>query len=249
MTEPRTALVTGGASGLGEAIARRLAADGATLVIADIDVENAGTVAAELGADAMALRLDVREETDWREAVAAVDRRYGALHILVNNAGITTMGSIESLSYEAFRHEFDVDVGGVFLGCKHGIALMKKTGGSIINISSAAGLKANADLVGYNAAKAAVTMLTKSVALHCARAKYGIRCNSVHPGAVRTPIIDKVLAQVDDPEATLAGFIAEHPIGRLGEPSDIAAIVAYLASDASRFATGAQFVVDGGMTL
>jgi len=234
---------------LGAAIARGLAADGLTVIVADIDGEGARAMAADLGGKALALELDVTQEAAWIAAMAEVDRRFGALHVLVNNAGITTMGSIEALNLEAFRHEFEVDVFGVFLGCKHGIGIMKRTGGSIVNMSSAAGLKANADLAGYNAAKAAVTMLTKSVALHCAREKYGIRCNSVHPGAIRTPIIDKVLAQVDDPDAVLAGFVAEHPIGHLGEPDDIAAIVSYLASDASRFATGAQFVVDGGMTL
>lgn len=247
--DQRIALVTGAASGLGEAIARRLASDGTTVVVADIDEAGADRAAGDIGRGAMAARLDVRSEQNWCDVLDRVRQRFGALHVLVNNAGITTMGSIEALSFEAFRHEFEVDVYSVFLGCKHGIALMKETGGSIINISSAAGLKANADLAAYNAAKAAVTMLTKSVALHCARERYGIRCNSVHPGAIHTPILDKVLEQVEDREAVLASFIAGHPIGHLGQPSDIAAIVAYLAGDESRFATGAEFVVDGGMTL
>jgi 3(or 17)beta-hydroxysteroid dehydrogenase len=174
--------------------------------------------------------------------------RFGQLDVLVNNAGITTMGSIEELDADAFRHELEIDVIGVFLGCKFGVAVMKERGGSIINMSSSAGLKAYSYLVGYNAAKAAVTLMTKSIALHCAENGYGIRCNSVHPGAIRTAIIDKVLAQVDDPEATLAGFEAAHPVGHLGHPDDISAIVAYLASDESRFATGAAFSVDGGAT-
>ena len=249
MSIHKVALVTGGASGLGEAIVRRLATDGAVTVIADIDMESAHTLCAEIGDTAMAIELDVSKEADWVAAISSIEERYGRLDILVNNAGITTMGSIEDLTLEAFRHEFSIDVDGVFLGCKYGIGLMKKTGGSIINMSSAAGIKAGADLAAYNAAKGAVNMLTKSTALHCAREKYGIRCNSVHPGAIHTPIIDKVLEQTENPDAVMQGFIASHPIGHLGKPDDIAAMVSYLASDESGFATGAQFVVDGGMTL
>jgi NAD(P)-dependent dehydrogenase (short-subunit alcohol dehydrogenase family) len=248
-TETRVALVTGAGSGLGESIARRLASDGLAVVAADIDRENADRVAAELGDQAMALSLDVSLEADWVEAIAALDAKYGRLDVLVNNAGITTMGSIEDLSFEAFKHEFSIDVDGVFLGCKYGIGLMKITGGSIINMSSAAGIRAGAHLCAYNGAKGAVNMMTKSIALYCAEQKNGIRCNSVHPGAIHTPIIDKVLAQSEDPDALMAGFVASHPVGHLGAPGDIAAIVAYLASGESGFATGAQFVVDGGMTL
>ena len=250
MTDSRkVALVTGGASGLGEAIARRLSADGAAVVIADIDTQNAETMASELGNEAMALQLDVSQERDWVSGIATIEERFGRLDILVNNAGITTMGNVEDISYDDFVHEFNIDVFGVFLGCKYGIGLMKKIGGSIINMSSAAGIRASADLVAYNAAKSAIIGFTKSVALHCAQQQYDIRCNSVHPGAIHTPIIDKVLAQTENPEEVMAGFVAAHPVGHLGKPAEIAAMVAYLASDESTFATGAQFVVDGGMTL
>jgi NAD(P)-dependent dehydrogenase (short-subunit alcohol dehydrogenase family) len=249
MASQRVALITGGASGLGEAISRRLASDGNTVVIADIDETGAGALAGELGNGALAIKLDVSQEQDWIAAIETVEKQYGRLDILVNNAGITTMGSIEDLTFEAFKHEFSIDVDGVFLGSKYGIGLMKNSGGSIINMSSAAGIKAGSQLAAYNAAKGAVNMLTKSTALHCAEQKYGIRCNSVHPGAIHTPIIDKVLAQTDNPEAVMASFVASHPIGHLGKPTDIASIVSYLASEESTFATGAQFVVDGGMTL
>ncbi len=242
-------LVTGAASGLGRAITERLAADGCTVVLADIDVENAERVAAGLGQGATTLKLDVSSEADWIAAMDVVEQSHGRLDVLVNNAGITTMGSIEDLTLEAFKHEFSIDVDGVFLGCKHGIGLMKKTGGAIINMSSAAGIKAGAHLCAYNAAKGAVNMMTKSIALYCAEQKNGVRCNSVHPGAIHTEIIDKTLAQSDNPDALMASFVASHPVGHLGAPSDIAAIVSYLASDEAGFATGAQFVVDGGMTL
>lgn len=242
----KTALVTGGASGLGLAICERYAAEGARVFVADID-EAAGTALAErLGGGAIFVRLDVSKEADWSAAMHSVEQ----LDVLVNNAGITTLGSIEDVTLDQFRHEFEIDVVGVFLGCKAGVAKMKATGGgSIINMSSMAGVRAQADLVAYNGAKAAVTHMTKSVAMHCAKEGYGIRCNSVHPGAIHTPILDKVMAQSDDPQALLAGWVATHPIGRLGKPQEIAAICAYLAADESAFSTGAEFRVDGGSTI
>jgi 3(or 17)beta-hydroxysteroid dehydrogenase len=242
----KTALVTGGASGLGRAICQRFVTEGASVIIADIDEAAGAALAAELGAVTRFERLDVSAAADWSDVMA----RTGALDILVNNAGITTFGSIEDVTLEQFRHEFEIDVIGVFLGCKAGIASMKANGGgSIINMSSMTGVRAQADLVAYNGAKAAVTHMTKSVALHCAKSGYGIRCNSVHPGLIRTPIIDKVLAQSDDPDSVYAGWIDGLPVGRLGKPEEIAAICVYLASDESAFATGAEFRVDGGSTI
>ena len=212
-------------------------------MIADIDTAAGEALAAELGQ--RFVKLDVSNEGEWLAALGPCDR----IDILVNNAGITTMGSIEDLTLAAFRHEFAVDVDGVFLGCKHIIPKMKDHGGSVINMSSMCGVRAQADLAGYNAAKAAVTHLTKSVALHYAAKGYGIRCNSVHPGAIHTAMIDKVMAQVDDPEALYAGFVATHPVGRLGKPEEVSSIVLYLASDESAFATGAEFRIDGGSSL
>ena len=241
----KTALVTGGASGLGDAISRRFVAEGAQVIIADIDVDGGTALAAELGAAARFVRLDVTVEESWLEIFAGLER----LDVLVNNAGITTFGSIEDLTLAQFMHEIEIDVVGVFLGCKHVIPLMRDHGGSIINMSSMAGVRAQGNLAAYNAAKAAVTHLTKSCALHFADKGYAIRCNSVHPGAIHTPIIDKVLAQSDNPDALYASFVKTHPVGRLGKPEEIAAICVYLGSDESAFATGAEFRVDGGSTL
>lgn len=244
--ENKTALVTGGASGLGLAICQRYAAEGARVIIADIDAIAAQALVDDLGGDARFVRLDVTQEADWAAAMDGLDR----LDVLVNNAGITTLGSIEDVTLEQFRHEFEIDVVGVFLGCKAGVAKMKAQGsGAIINMSSMTGVRAQADLVAYNGAKAAVTHMTKSVALHCAKAGYGIRCNSVHPGAIHTPILDKVMAQSPDPQALYDGWVSTHPVGRLGKPEEIAAICAYLAADESAFATGAEFRVDGGSTI
>lgn len=241
----KIALVTGGASGLGEAIARRFVAEGAAVIVADIDAAAGEALAAELGPPARFVPLDVSDEASWLAALTTCDR----LDVLVNNAGITTLGSIEEVTLAQLRHEFDIDVVGVFLGCKHAIPLMREHGGSIINMSSMTGVRAQGNLVAYNAAKAAVTHITKSCALHFAERGYPIRCNSVHPGAIHTPIIDKVLAQSDDPAALYRSFVASHPIGRLGKPEEIAAICAYLAADESAFATGAEFRIDGGSTL
>jgi 3(or 17)beta-hydroxysteroid dehydrogenase len=242
----KTALVTGGASGLGLSICQRYAAEGANVIVTDIDEDAGLSLARELGPTARFERLDVSQESDWQSVFA----RVGTLDILVNNAGITTLGSIEDVTLEQFRHEFEIDVVGVFLGCKAAIAKMKGGGGgSIINMSSMTGVRAQADLVAYNGAKAAVTHMTKSVALHCAKQGYGIRCNSVHPGLIRTPIIDKVLAQAEDPDMVYAGWIAGLPVGRLGKPEEIAAICVYLAADESAFSTGAEFRIDGGSTI
>jgi len=241
----KTALVTGAASGLGEAIARRFVDEGAAVILTDIDADGGAAVAESLGQAARFVRLDVSLPDDWAAAMAGTDR----VDILVNNAGITTVGSIEDVTLAQFRHEFEVDVVGVFLGCQHGVAKMRGHGGSIINMSSLCGVRAQGDLAAYNAAKAAVTHLTKSVAAHCATSGYGIRCNSIHPGVIRTAILDKVLAQVPNPDEIYAGWVSTHPIGRIGTPAEVAAMAVYLASDEAGFTTGAEFRVDGGASI
>jgi NAD(P)-dependent dehydrogenase (short-subunit alcohol dehydrogenase family) len=245
----KVALVTGGASGLGDAIVRRFVAEGARVVIADIDAGAGGALAQEMGAGASFVPLDVTCEQQWRDAYARTDALYGRLDVLVNSAGITTVGSVEDVSLDAFRHELDVDLAGVFLSCKHGVGLMQRQGGSVINIASMASIRARHYLVAYNAAKAGVTHMTKSIALHYARENYGIRCNSVHPGVIHTPMLDKTLAQSDAPDALYAEWVAGHPIGRIGRPDEVASLCLYLASDESSFATGAEFVLDGGSSL
>ncbi len=245
----KVALVTGAASGLGKEIAHRFVAEGARVFLADIDLSGAEAVAAELGEQATALSLDVVEEGDWVATFTKVEEVAGRLDILVNSAGITRIGSVEDLSLAAFRSLVDIDLVSVFLACKHVIPLMKRTGGSIINLSSIAGLRPRPHLAGYTAVKAGVTMLTKSAALHYAAQGYGIRCNALHPGATHTAILDKAAQQTDDPEAFLAQLRAQAPLGRLGTAADIAAMALFLASDEAAFITGGELVVDGGTIL
>lgn len=245
----KNALVTGGASGLGEAICNAYAAAGARVIVSDIDATAGAAVASAIGPAARFVALDVTLESAWLAALASVREAEGRLHILVNNAGITTVGSVESLSLEDFKTMLDIDLVGVFLGCKHAIPLMQGGGASIINMASMCSVRAQHDLAGYNAAKAAVAHLTKSAALHYARRNYGIRCNSIHPGVIRTPILEKVMSQVEDRRAIFAGWEALHPLGRLGAPEEVASLAVYLGSDESSFATGAEFLLDGGSSL
>ena len=249
----KIALVTGAASGIGRAIAQALAEQGATVLVADIDENTALAVVAEIteaGGSAEAVALDVTDEDQWVAAIDGLLERHHRLDILVNNAGIGGGdGSIEDLTVESWRRIQGVNAEGVMLGCKHGVWAMKQTGGgSIINMSSIAGIVGAPQLAAYCASKGAVRMLTKSVALHCARKGYGIRCNSVHPSYTDTPMVDRMVAAHRDPERMRAALQSASPLGRMGAPADVAGAVLYLASDDSTFVTGIELVVDGGVT-
>jgi 3(or 17)beta-hydroxysteroid dehydrogenase len=242
-------LLTGGAMGLGKASARRLAEQGARVLITDHNAEAGTATAAELGANVDFLEQDVTDPKRWGEVIAHVEATYGRLDVLVNNAAVTVFGSIADVSYEDFRRCYTVDVDSIFLGCKAALPLMSKTGGSIINFSSAAAINASADLVAYNSAKAAIPMLTKSVALYCAREKNGVRVNAVLPGTIMTPNVRSVIDGTPNPAETEELFSLAQPVGHMGEPDDAAHLVVYLASDESKFATGAAFAVDGGLSI
>ena len=242
-------LLTGGAMGLGKAGATRLVAEGARIIITDHNVEAGTATAKQLGDRVEYLEQDVTNPDHWAEVIAYVEKKYGRLDVLINNAAVTVYGSIVDVSFEDFQRCFNVDVDSIFLGCKTALPLMAKTGGSIINFSSAAAINASADLVAYNAAKAAIPMLTKSIALYCAREKNGVRVNAVLPGAILTPNVQSVADGTPDPAATLEQFASAQPVGHLGEPDDIAHLLVYLASDESKFATGAGFAVDGGLSI
>jgi NAD(P)-dependent dehydrogenase (short-subunit alcohol dehydrogenase family) len=249
----KTALITGAAQGLGEASARLLARQGARVFLTDIHEEGVRRVAAQInegcgGGVAHARAHDVTKESDWAAVVGDVERVFGGLSVLVNNAGIVVPASVEEISIEDWHRSMRVNVDGVFFGIRKMLPLMRLAQpGSIINMSSIAALIASHNLASYNASKAAVWMLTKSVALHCARQGWDIRCNSVHPAFIRTPILRDLNLKGD--QAALEVKLARQvPLGRLGEPDDVAWAVLYLASDESRFMTGAELKLDGGVS-
>ena len=246
----KVALVTGAASGLGKAAAAMLVREGARVALTDRNEAGVREVAASLGEAARAWALDVTKEADWERVVDEVVATFGRLDVVVNNAGIGISKDIESLSLEEWRLVHAVNLDGVFLGCKHAIRGMRKSGakGSIINISSVAGLVGVDTLPAYCSSKGGVRLLTKSVALHCARKGYGIRCNSVHPTFIETPMVDDLASLRGDMAAGKARLAQMIPLGRIGEPDDIAYAVLYLASDESKLMTGSELVVDGGTT-
>lgn len=248
----KRALITGAAQGLGAATATMLARQGAKVALADINRAGVDTLAAEInaacGADtAVALTLDVTDPAAWSAAIDGAAKAMGGLSVLVNNAGIASLGSIEQTDPVVWQRTMAVNVDSVFHGCRAALPVMRECGpGSIVNISSIAGLIAGPSFAAYNTSKAAVWMLTKSIALHCAKEGYNIRCNSVHPAFVRTPMIAELgRGTTEEREARLA---AQNPLGILGDPDDVAYAVLYLASDESRMMTGAELKLDGGMS-
>ena len=249
----KIALITGAASGIGLATTGMFVSQGATVVMTDINAEAGAAAATSVGAGGGTVAFvthDVTSEASWIAAIDATRSLHGRLDILVNNAGIGIGGSIEDATLEEWRRIHAVNADGPFLGCKHGIRLMKESGdgGSIVNISSVAGIIGAPQLAAYCASKGSVRLLTKSVALHCARKGYGIRCNSVHPSYTDTPMVDGMVEQHRAPDRYRQALEGASPMGRLGQADDIAGAILYLASDDAKFTTGAEIVVDGGLT-
>lgn len=244
----KIALITGGASGIGRAAAKLLAAEGARIAVSDINFAGAQATAADIGGDTIALEHDVTDEASWAKVLAETEDKLGGLHVLVNCAGIVSLGTVEETTLEDWRRVHAVDLDSVFLGCKLGVPVIARHGGgSIVNLSSISGIVAGHNLAAYNSAKAGVRHLTKSVALHCARQGYGIRCNSVHPAFVDTAMLDDILTRGSREEG-LKRLARQVPLGKVGDTGDIAWAVVYLASDESKFMTGAEMVLDGGVS-
>ena len=247
----KVALVTGAALGLGRACALLLAREGAKVVGTALKQDEGAGLVQEIkasGGEATFVRHDVASSDDWKNAIETATRKYGDLDIVVNNAGVALSASVEDTTLEQWRWLMSINLDGVFLGTQLAIAVMKEKGGSIINLSSIEGLIGDPNLAAYNASKGAVRLLTKSCALHCAKSGYRIRVNSVHPGYIWTPMVEAFLAAQADPATAKIALEAMHPVGHLGEPNDIAYGVLYLASDESKFVTGAELVIDGGYT-
>jgi 3(or 17)beta-hydroxysteroid dehydrogenase len=243
------ALVTGAASGIGRAAALMMAKEGARVAIADRNREGAKSVARELGDRAFSIEMDVTRIEDWRNAVPAVEARFGSLNVLVHSAGVGGIGTVEDTTPEEWRRVHAVNLDAVFYGTQVALPLMRRhPPGSIVILSSISGIVAARNLAAYNSSKAAVRHLSKSIALHCARQGYGIRCNSVHPTFIDTPMVEGMFASLGGPEAAKEKLGRQIPLGSIGEPNDIAHAIVYLASDESKLMTGAELVLDGGLS-
>jgi 3(or 17)beta-hydroxysteroid dehydrogenase len=246
----KVAIVTGGASGIGAETSRCLAAEGARVIVADLDEALGGKVASEIGSNAAFVRHDVADEASWESIVAETLREHGGLHVLVNNAGILFRGDVEETPLEDWRRVQAVNADGVFLGCKHAIPAMRASGpASIVNVSSLAALRGTPVYAAYSASKGAVRSLSKTVALHCAARGDAIRCNSIHPGGVSTPMVHDSMKQSGveiDVEAIRRSADLARSMG-LGQPRDIANLMVFLASDESIYVNGAEIEIDGGL--
>ncbi len=250
----KVAVVTGAARGIGQSIAKAFVAEGATVVLTDIRDDDGKAAADAIGPRASYRRLDVRNERDWSSVLDGVIEQHGRLDALVNNAGITGFEEgarphdPEHAELDAWRAVFATNLEGVFLGCKHAIRAMRRSGrGSIINISSRSGVVGIPRAAAYAASKAAVRHHTKSVALYCAEEGLAIRCNSIQPAAILTPMWDAMLGTGEAREANLARYARSAPLNRFGTPEEVAALAVHLASDESGYTTGAEFNIDGGM--
>jgi 3(or 17)beta-hydroxysteroid dehydrogenase len=242
----KVALVTGGAKGIGAASVRLLAAEGAQVLISDLDAEAGQALVADIGPTAAFIRHDVSSEDQWRQVIDHVRERYGRLDILVNNAGILISGSLEETSLADWHKVMRVNADSVFLGCREGIALMKDSGGSIINLSSIAALAGRDDYLAYSASKGAVAALSRSVAVMCRRRKYRIRCNTLHPDGVLTDMTRGGFPEGVDPNRLT---IDSDPMNRMCRPEDVAASVLFLASDEARAINGVELRVDSGQMV
>ncbi len=263
----KVALVTGGARGLGAASALGLAREGASVVVSDLRADEGQVVVDQIlneGGKAVFITHDVTQEGQWEAAVAKAENEFGALHILVNNAGVAPAGEyVEDLAFEDWKRVTAIDLDSVFLGCKHGVRTIKKytskeaADGAIINISSVMGIVGFPRNADYNAAKGGVRIMTKVVALECAELGYGIRVNSIHPGFIDTALVrDAVEEGTKRPDAVFQSsnemidmLVMAHPLGKLGDARDIGDAVVFLASNRSGFITGSELVVDGGYTI
>ncbi|TNE35831.1 MAG: glucose 1-dehydrogenase [Alphaproteobacteria bacterium] len=249
----KVAVISGGASGIGRATALRFAAEGAKVAIADVSDDKGMDLAESMGReghDVFFQHLDVTEPEAWADLMEKTVDRWGQLDILLNSAGVGWMTPLLETDLEGFRKVTGINLDGTFLGLQAAVRAMKKLGkgGSIINISSVLGLVGLSGLTAYGASKGGVKLLTKAAALECAELGLNIRVNSVHPGYIETPMVMRRFDKIDNPAEAHKHLTRQHPIGRLGQPEEIAAMVLYLASDESAFVTGAEFVIDGGYT-
>lgn len=248
----KIALITGGASGIGKATAKLLASEGAVVVVTDLVARDRTALLAEIGDRAIFIQHDVSKRQQWQDAIGLIDDRFGKLDILVNCAGIAGLNAAqdpENASLESWRKIMQVNMEGVFLGCQSAMPLMKKSsGGSIINVSSYAGAIGTPMAAAYGASKASIRQFSKSVALYCAQQGYKIRCNSILPGAILTPMWSAFIGNDENSPERSQQITKNIPLKVWGEPIDVAYAILYFASDESKFVTGAELVIDGGQS-
>jgi len=247
----KTAFITGAAEGLGLAVAQRFVAEGARVILADIQADKARASAQSLGDAAMSVALDVASDANWQEAIAQAVERFGGFDTLVNNAGISIAADIEAADFDHWRRVQAINSDGVFLGCHYAMPVLRKArAASITNVTSALAERGHEKMPAYCASKAAVRHLTESIALHCARSGYDIRCNSVRPGSIQTPMQDRVITMREgSPAEEAAKTAAKHPMGRIATAEEVANAILFLSSNEASFITGADLAVDGGLSL
>ncbi|HTS42537.1 MAG TPA: SDR family oxidoreductase [Xanthobacteraceae bacterium] len=230
-------LITGAAGAVGAAVAQAVKKAGGTAIGTDLAKQNG-----------MEHALDVTAEADWQRIISAIGRKHDRLDGLVNAAGLAKLGNIEDTDFSSWRQILAVNLDGTFLGCKHAFPLLKRKGGAIVNLSSVLGLIGGQNFTAYSASKGGVRLLTKSIALHGARLDPQVRCNSVHPAFLEGPMVDNILAATEHPGGARARITRDIPLGRFGTAAEVADMCVYLLSDESRFVTGAEFTIDGGLT-
>jgi NAD(P)-dependent dehydrogenase (short-subunit alcohol dehydrogenase family) len=235
--QDKVILVTGAAGSVGAAAVEAIRAAGGLAISSDL--------AGRHGSDHV---LDVTAESDWERVIVEIGRIHDRLDGLVNAAGIAVLGTIEETDYATWKQILAVNLDGTFLGCKYALPLLKQRGGAIVNVSSISGLVGGYNFAAYNASKGGVRLLTKSIALHGARLPQKVRCNSVHPAFLEGPMVETILAQTEFPDGARARMTREIPLGRFGSAPEVAAMIVYLLSDEACFVTGAELVIDGGLT-
>lgn len=247
----RIAFIAGGSRGIGQAIARLFAQEGDTVFLTGRKLDDARQAAAAIGQGATGLALETADRASWEAALEPVRQRHGRLDLLVNSAGLCESSTIDDTTDDNWRRHMAINVDGVFLGCQSALPLLRASGAaSVINIASINGLRPIPSHLAYSASKAAVTAISKSMALHCAAAGHGIRVNLIHPGGIQTDMFSQAIGEMDMPAAAaLEAVIATHPMGRIGRAEEVAQAALWLASDASAFTTGADITVDGGSAI
>lgn len=248
----KVALITGGAEGIGAAVARMFVEQGGKALLCDIQTDKAEALAKEMGGDAAAFGLDVRDLDRWHEAVKMAQSAFGKLTTLFNIAGISEPGNVTDVDLDSWQRTIDINLVGPFYGCRAAIPAMEAAAEpcAIVNIGSMIAIRAAAFVAAYSASKAGLLGLTRSVALDCAERGLPIRANMVHPGAIRTPMYDRYkFSGTAEPEEIEADFAATHPMNRIGEPEEVAKACLFLASDDASFTTGCDFTVDGGGSI